>query len=146
MPLIQLVFLSTFAFTCLFFAIKGLKQSRKGNTNTLTRYLSFMGAFVWADAVIFGLFWFLVSLFCLVTQDWILFWLITSIFWLVRSMGEMIYWFNQQFSTLERNKPENLPLFQFFPNDSIWFVYQIMWQCVIVVTIIISVYLFKLWL
>ena len=146
MNLWQTIFLILFSFKALVALIIGLKQSLKGNTFSLTPYLFFLGAFVWADAVIFGIFWVIVSAFCLFTQDWLLFLLITSVFWLVRSAGEVVYWFNQQFSVVERNKPSNMFLFKFFPNDAVWFVFQIIWQCLLVGTIITTVYLFKLWL
>ena len=142
----QIIFLIIFALLSLFFAIKGLMQSKQGNTNTLTPYLFFLGAFVWADAAIFGLFWLVIAVTCLVMQDWLLFLIILSVFWVVRSAGEVIYWFNEQFSTKVRNKPKTLHLFKLFPNESIWFVYQIIWQCVLVLTLISSVYLFNLWL
>ncbi len=127
--------------------VLGLLHSRRGNTNGLCPHFLLLGAFVWADAVVFSLFWLLVTLFVVIVQDWLLFLLVVSVFWVVRSWGEVIYWFNQQFSTLKRNPPEKFKLlFKLFPNDSVWFVYQIFWQCLLVITIIASVKLFSLWL
>jgi len=142
----QSFFLIIFAVLSFFSAVIGFKNSKKGNTNQLTPYLFFLGAFVWADAAIFGIFWLVVAFICLLKQDWLLFLLVTSVFWVVRSAGEVIYWLNEQFSTKVRNKPKTLHLFKFFPNESIWFVYQIIWQCVLVLTLISSVYLLNLWL
>jgi len=139
-------FLIFFAIYALSAFIFGLQQCRQHQAYTLTPFLNPLGAFVWGDAVVFGLFWFLVSLISLLLQDWLLFWLIFSVFWLVRSFGEMIYWFNQQFSAVNRNPPEKLWLYQYFKNDSIWFVYQIFWQCILVITIISTTYLFTQWL
>ena len=140
------VFLIFFTIYALSAFIFGLKQCRQQKAYTLTPFLNPLGAFVWGDAVVFGLFWFLSSLVLLLLQDWLLFWLIFSVFWLVRSLGEMIYWFNQQFSTLNRNPAEKLWLYKYFKNDSIWFVYQIFWQCVLVFFVIVSAKLFSLWL
>jgi hypothetical protein len=106
----------------------------------------FFGAFVWADLVVFGLFWALAGIASLLLNDWILFLLITSLFWLVRAIGETMYWFNQQFTPRPGNEPEKFWFHKFFHNDSVWFVYQIYWQCVTVVTILTSLYLAKLWL
>ncbi|HUV71614.1 MAG TPA: hypothetical protein VMW25_01260, partial [Clostridia bacterium] len=118
---------------------KGFYESKfKRNAYGLTRPLVFLGIFVWGDAVVFGLFWFFSSIITLFLSDWYLFLLIISVFWLVRSLGETIYWFNQQFSTIKRNPPEKLPGYSFFHNDSLWFVYQIVWQVVTVVSIIFS--------
>lgn len=124
----------------------GLIKSRAGHTNRETPLLSILGMFVWADAAVLGLFWMLVAAVSLFLCDWLLFWLIVAVFWVVRSLGEIVYWLNEQFSTLSRNPPQKFWLYRFFPNDSIWFVYQVFWQCVLVASIIVSVYLFSLWL
>ena len=101
--------------------------------------LFIFGIFVWGDATVFGIFWFLASITTLLLNDWILFLLVFSVFWVVRSLGETIYWFNQQFSKVIQWPPEKLPFFKFFHNDSIWFVYQIVNQCITVVSIIVSI-------
>jgi hypothetical protein len=127
--------------------IKGFYESnKKKNAYGLTILLFPFGIFVWGDAVIFGLFWTLSSIATLLLKDWILFLLFISVFWLVRSAGETIYWFNQQFSPIKRNPPETLPLYKFFHNDSIWFIYQISMQCICVISIIFSIYFAHLWL
>ena len=124
----------------------GLYQCKyKKNAFGLTKLLFIFGIFAWGDAVIFAPFWIIVSLITLLLQDWYLFLLIISVFWLVRSLGEMIYWFNQQFSTITRNPPNKLPFYSLFKNDSIWYVHQIFWQCVLVVSIILTIYRSKLW-
>jgi hypothetical protein len=106
----------------------------------------FLGAFVWADLVVFGAFWTLVSLLTLILSDWILFLLITSLFWLVRSAGETLYWFHQQFTPNKGNPPDKFWVNKIFKSDAVWFVHQIYWQCISVLTIVTSLYLAKLWL
>ena len=126
---------------------KGYYECRyKKNAYGETRFLYPLSMFVWGDAFIFGVFFALSSLVCILLQDQILFLLILSLFYLVRSVGETIYWFNQQFSTIIRMKPEKYPTHKIFHNDSVWFIMQIVNQCVTVVTIITSVYLFHIWL
>lgn len=125
--------------------IIGLAESKKGNAYGETKLLFPLGVFVWGDAVVFGLFWIVASFASYFLDDWILFLLIISVFWLVRSLGETIYWFNQQFSGKVRNKPEDLFFHSIFKNDSIWFVYQIIWQCVTVASIIATIYFTRLW-
>lgn len=106
-----------------------------------------LGAFVWADAVVFGLFWFFASITTLFLKDWILFLLTQSVFWTIRSLGEAIYWFNQQFSTINRNPGHKLWINKVFKDEyTTWFVYQIQWQCTSVIFIILSIYLGHLWL
>lgn len=127
--------------------ILGVKNTRfKKNPYGLARWFSFLGAFVWVDAVTFGLFFFLVSLISLILQNLTLLLLIFSVFWVVRSVGETIYWFFEQFANPHKNKPETLKGHTFFPSDSIYIHYQIFWQCVSVISIIASVYLFMKWL
>jgi len=128
---------------------KGFYESKyKKNAYGLTPGLFILGIFVWGDAVIFGLFWFLSSLISYLLNDWLLFFLIISVFWVIRSLGETIYWINQQFSSkiYDWNKPENLLLRSVFHNDSIWFIYQTTWQCITIVSVITTIYLANLWL
>ena len=126
--------------------VKGFKESKdKKNAYGLTPFFPF-GAFVWGDAVVFGFFWTAVFVVVLILNDWTLFLLIISVFWVVRSIGETIYWFNQQFSKINRNPPEKNWMFKYFHNDSVWFIHQIGWQCVTVISIIFSIYLTHIWL
>lgn len=127
-------------------SVLGITKSRQGRAFELVWWLFPWGAFVWGDAVIFGFFWAVVLAIGWWSQDLILLGVITALFWFVRSVGETIYWFNEQFATDHRNLPENLPGYSLFKNDSIWFVYQICWQCVTVAALFFSVWLFSLWL
>ena len=143
------VFIIVYALINLVVFFKGSYESKyKKNAYGLTRYLFLLGIFAWGDAVIFGPFWAISSTTALILNDWYLFLLIISIYWVVRSLGETIYWFNQQFSSkvYEWNKPENLPLHSVFHNDSVWYIHQIIWQCITVVSIIASIYISSLWL
>lgn len=122
------------------------KASKKNQVFEETPYLAVLGIFVWGDAIVFGFFWALAGLMVYLTNSVALMWLIYSVFWVVRSFGESIYWFNQQFSTITRNPPERLIGFRFFKNDSVWFAYQIWWQCVTVISIIASIYFGYVWI
>lgn len=141
------VFLFFTALYSLFGLYKGYYQTRiKKNPFGLCRILNPLGAFVWADAIIFGIFFFFASVVSLILQDVVLFLLIYSVFWVVRSVGEHIYWFLEQFSEKHRNPPHTLWLSKLFPGGSTWIAMQISWQCISVISIILSVYLFVLWL
>ena len=122
----------------------GLKNCAKKNPYGLTKPYNLIGSFVWVDAVVFGLFWTIVSLISAVLSNWLLFLITVSVFWLIRSIGEAIYWFNQQFSTRDRNPYHTLWASKIFPGDSVWVAMQIFWQCVTVVTSISSLYLVRL--
>lgn len=118
----------------------------KKNPFGLAPYLNPLGAFVWADAVVFSAFFALSSLLALFLGNFILFCLVVSVFWVIRSIGEQIYWFLEQFAEKHKNKPRDLKMSKYFPGESIYIYYQIFWQCISVVAIIASVYFFKIFL
>jgi hypothetical protein len=65
---------------------------------------------------------------------------------MVRSIGETIYWMNQQFVKKESNYYQKLTGYQFFKSDAILFIYQIFWQCISVISIIATIYFADQWL
>ncbi len=147
MLLWQKYFLIIFALYSSFATAKGyLECKNEKNAFGESNLFVLLGAWVWGDVLVFGLFWLLISVAMLIKQDFVLFLLITSVFWTVRSFGEIDYWMNQQFSAIVRNPPEKLKFHSIFHNDSIWFIYQIIWQCIAVVSIIASIYFTKIWL
>ncbi len=121
----------------------GLKKSR---TNAFggNFFLNSIGAFVWADAAIFGFFWGLVSLLLGFTGNSLLFLFFQSVFWSVRSLGEINYWLHEQFAPTKINPTR--PFKNFFSGDSVLFVYQIFWQCTLVIALVASVYFAHLWI
>jgi hypothetical protein len=130
--------------SALFF--KSKTECSQKNSFGLIRRLSVLGMFVWGDVLILSIFWFFVGIISLLLQDWLLFLLICSAFWLVRSVGETIYWFLQQFAVVKRDPPESLAGYGFVKNESIWFIYQVMWQCLTVISLISTIYLTFIWL
>lgn len=126
--------------------VVAVRQIKKhNNTNGLSYFWMPIGAFVWADAVIFGLFWTLTGVLFLYLQDYLLLLLTYSSFWLVRSIGETIYWLLQQFSMVEREPIKQVMYYTFFKNDSVWFVHQVLWQVRTVVAFISTLILLKIW-
>jgi hypothetical protein len=123
------------------FLISFYQTKIKNNPFGLTPLLLPLGIFVWGDGIVFGLFWFLVGLYVYFFKQFDLLPLIFTVFWIIRSSGEVIYWFLQQFASVKRDQPETLPFSSIFPGESVWFALQIMWQCVLVVSIVV---LFKL--
>ncbi|MBP7774307.1 hypothetical protein KA078_00805 [Candidatus Woesebacteria bacterium] len=120
--------------------------AKKQKTFTQTPLLSLTGSFVWGDALIFSPFWAFVSLSALYTKDWLFFWVTVSVFWVVRSSGEVLYWFLEQFSGHPRNKPANLLGYNWVKSDAVFFLYQIFWQCITVISIVTSCVLLYQWL
>jgi len=132
---------SLISFTQAFFEIK-IKKNPFG----ITKHLTLLGIFVWGDAIVLGPFWFGVSTLILFLQDWNLFLLIVSLFWVVRSLGEVIYWIAEQFADKHRNPPATLLFYPLLKTDAIWFMYQLFWQCVLVISLIASLYFARAWL
>lgn len=122
----------------------GIKHRK--NPFGLTPQFNLISAFVWVDTIVFGAFFVLVSVLCLLVQDFVLFLLIFSVFWTIRSIGEQMYWFHEQFTLKHRNPPSTLWPSKFFNGEEVWIVMQIVLQCISVISIISSVYLFSIWL
>lgn len=147
MNIFQKNFIVFYCLLSFIFFLKGYREAViKKNPYGRAPYLFWLGIFVWGDALIFALFWFVSSLISLILKDWLLFWLLISSFWLVRSLGETIYWLNEQFATIKRNPPETLIGHFLLKNDSIWFIYQIFWQCFTVVSLVATIFLAYNWL
>lgn len=129
------------------FLLKSFREIKnKNNIYGLTPYLFFLGSFVWGDMIVLGIFWITVSIISILLNNWYLFLLFISIFWSIRSLGEAIYWLNEQFAGKNRNPPHTLKLHKLINGDAIWFIYQLFWQCIFVFSLLISIYLSKLWL
>jgi len=102
---------------------------------------------VWGDALVISPFFMLASLISLGVNDFNLFMLFFCAYWLIRSIGESIYWFNQQFSTIIRVKLKELPFYgKLVHDDSAWFIMQIFMQCIAVFTLIGTIYFSAAWL
>lgn len=126
--------------------LKGLYEVKKRNPYGLTKYLFFIGAFVWGDVLVLGPFWIIASLVSLFLNNWYLFLLFVSLFWVIRSLGETIYWLNEQFAEKNRNPPQTLNFHKLINGEAIWFIYQLFWECVLVISVILSIYFSNLWL
>jgi hypothetical protein len=138
----QSVFISVFGLIAFCLTLRGIYEvNQKHNSFGLTPWLLPYGIFVWGDAIILGTFWFLVSSFCFFIHNWYLFLLFLSAFWLIRSLGETIYWLQEQFANKHRNPPNTLFGYKLFKNDSVWFIYQTFYQCLTVITLISTIYL-----
>ncbi len=105
--------------------------------------LNIIGGFVWGDAIVFGTFWLIASILSFCLQNWFLFELIFLCFWLIRSAGETLYWFLQQFSIAKREPPENIWFYRYIKSDAVWFTFQIWWQCICVTSLVLIILLLR---
>jgi hypothetical protein len=115
---------------------------------------SAIGAFVWEDLLVFSLFNIVVPIIIILLKDNRYTLLFPLFFWLVRSLGETLYWFLQQF-----NQPTVYPhdqynwnemsllrnIFGEISNQKYFILFQICWQCITTLTLVGIVYVFKNW-
>jgi hypothetical protein len=121
---------------------RGIQQTfYHKNPYGLTPWLWGYGIFVWGDAIFIGFFWIVAAITSILLRNTELFLLLLSVFWLVRSGGEVIYWFLQQFASIKRDKPSTLFGHSLFPGESIWFAYQVFWQIIMVISIVSLLFL-----
>lgn len=134
------IFLSIFTVLNILLFVRAYVECKNKNAYGLTKPLHPLGMFVWGDVFIFSIFWATTSTVSLLLSNIYLFLLIYSLFWVVRSFGETIYWFNQQFSNIKKESPESIHLYSIFQNDSVWFIQQIRNQCMTVISLVFSIY------
>lgn len=113
-----------------------------------------LGAFVWEDLLIFSLYNIVASLVILIIKDFRFIIVFPLAFWLIRSLGETLYWFLQQF-----NQPASYPHSEYDWNKGGWvrsifgdlsdqkyfIIYQITWQVASVMCLVGLTYIFKNW-
>lgn len=148
MSLFEFIIVLCFGLGALSLFLKSVYEIvRKKNPYGQANYGILYGGFVFADYLIFGAFFTLVALAILLLGDFLLFLLIYSVFWMVRSVGEALYWFLQQFSTLtHKNPPQRYLIYRVVKSDAVWFVNQIIWQCLTVIFVITTIYLSAVWI
>lgn len=101
------------------------------------------GSFIWGDLLVFSLLWLAISLVLLKIENPRFFWIAFFAFWAVRSSGEAMYWFIQQFN------PKSIPWPQLFPrvwilkglsNKEFWVFNQVTHQSIAIASILGLIY------
>lgn len=136
----QRIFIIIFLVFNFLIFLKAIYEIKKRNPYGLTKYLFFVGAFVWGDVFVVAPFWAIVTFISLLINSWFLFLLFISLFWVIRSLGETIYWLNEQFALKKRNPPQTLNFHKLINGEAIWFIYQLFWQCIFVFSTVASIY------
>lgn len=146
LPLIRLasIALTGISLIVLFFSYDRVVIKR--NPFGLTRWLFPLGIFVWGDGLLISIFWLLLSVAAFMLQDAWFWFCAISLFWLVRSLGEVVYWLLQQFMRPDTNHPGSLWGNGLYQGESIWFAYQVAWQCAAVVSGLVCAYSAYQWL
>lgn len=98
----QKILLGIFVFSLISFilAIIQIAQGNIGGFQPLLYGIGFLlySAFNWADVLVFSLLWMIIALILWNLKEKIYFWVAFFSFWLVRSAGETVYSFLQQFT------------------------------------------------
>lgn len=131
------IYFTSFIIAVITFIGAFIKVQKGKSLQSIWLPLEIQGSFVWADGIVFGAFWAIVSLaFIVVNPELNWFFLFFLIFWAVRSSGEIIYWFLNQFNPRKNQSSTFKSLNQFFKNEYVTsFIFQIWWQCVLVLCV-----------
>ncbi|HSW97044.1 MAG TPA: hypothetical protein VLF89_04435 [Candidatus Saccharimonadales bacterium] len=148
------LFLIIFALIQLTFFILSLTRIRnsKEHIGFIYSWAFVFGAFVWEDLLVFSFFNFLVILYVLLIKDIRQGLLIFTAFWMIRSAGETLYFFMQQF-TQPLHYPHDIhwhfsvmqKLFGKISNQKCFIILQVMFQIVMVLAVSILILLLQNW-
>ncbi len=106
-----------------------------------------LGAYVWEDTIIFGPFWIIATITTLFLNNVYFGLAFYFVFQTIRLHGETIYWFNQQFSSINRNPGKSQWTRHLFSDEYTgWFIYQILWQSLTAIAAMGAVYFCYKWL
>lgn len=133
-----------YSLLCLAF---GIFHSRRKNYYGESFPFHPLGAYVWADAVVFGVFWTISAIVLYKLGNFNLFAAYYFVFSTVRYLGETIYWFNEQFASKKLENAKKKWPYRFFKDEHVvQFTYQTVAQCLTVVSVILAIYFTKMWL
>lgn len=134
-----------------FFSIFRIKKSQT-NVRFIYSWGFLFGAFVWEDLMIFSFFHFLSTSIALLLNDFRFFLLFFLTFWLVRSLGETLYFFLQQFIRPKHHPHEiskHFKLIKFFlgnvSNQKSFIIVQVFQQIVATISLSLLILLFLYW-
>lgn len=150
----MLLFLTLFALIHITFFIISFRNIRNSDEHVgfIYSWAFVFGAFVWEDLLIFSLFNFLVALYVLLVQDIRQGLVMFTVFWMVRSAGETLYFFMQQF-TQPLHYPHDIhwhfnvmkKVFGDISNQKCFIMLQVTFQIIMVLAISILILLLKNW-
>ncbi|HLE49327.1 MAG TPA: hypothetical protein VI819_04850 [Patescibacteria group bacterium] len=129
------IILSGIIIILIFVTAFSIRECLRSRAYSETRLLFPLGIFVWGDALLITPFWIFVTFWFLITKNVFVVKIAFISFWLIRSLGEAIYWINEQFATNKKNKPEKFIHFRLLKNDSVYFVNQVFWQVITAVAL-----------
>jgi len=128
-----------------------IKQNKK-QCEFIYFWGSLFGAFVWEDLFIFALYNFLTVIAAFLLTDLRVILLTFIVFWVVRSAGETLYFFLQQFIE-PKHHPHNISnhfntlkkLFGNISEQKCMIIMQVCFQLITVTSLVALIYLLKNW-
>ncbi|MDH5533039.1 MAG: hypothetical protein OEX81_01265 [Candidatus Pacebacteria bacterium] len=137
----------------LYFLVSWSKvYNSKDSLEFVYQWASFIGAFVWEDLLVFSLLHLIFVIITWISHDLRVGLLLIGIFWSVRSSGEALYFFLQQFHR-PKHHPHNLeghlksfkPFLGEISQQKGYILMQITHQSVVVISISLTILLLKYW-
>lgn len=138
----------------LLFLISFWQVRNSNETITFILWAYVFGAFVWEDLLIFSIFNIVASVIILNINDFRYVLIFPLVFWIVRSAGEVVYWFLQQF-----NQPTMYPHNQYdwntlhaiqsvfgnISNQKFFILFQTFQQSILIFCLVMLVGVLKRW-
>ncbi|MCB9806909.1 hypothetical protein H6768_03370 [Candidatus Peribacteria bacterium] len=146
-----LILLVVFFFSLTFIAYRKI-VSYKGKIHFTYTWAALMGGFVWEDVLIFSIYGGISSILTLLFRDYRLGILFFLVFWIVRSAGETLYFFLQQFIE-PKHDPHAIDnhfvllrkVFQTLSYQQCLIIMQITFQSIMMFSIAGLILLLKFW-
>lgn len=104
------------------------------------------GAFVWGDMLVLSLFWMLVFVVFQFRPSIVKLLTVVNIFWIIRSIGEIFYWMQAQFNPYPVDHPmlvTNWPLIGEMSSAASMVIYQLGWQAILLLNVLIFIGLIR---
>ncbi|MDD3648410.1 MAG: hypothetical protein PHS44_08005 [Candidatus Dojkabacteria bacterium] len=151
---IRYAMISWAVLSSVFFILSYLKVRNSGDGWNLILWGSMWGAFIWEDLLILSVYNVVASIIVLILKDNRYVFVFGLFFWLIRSLGEVQYWFLQQF-----NQPVGFPHNQYdwkdnglqrtllgdLSDQNYFIIYQVSMQVIAVICLVGLSYLFLNW-
>lgn len=149
-----MIVIGIFAVLFLFFALLSLKKvhNSKDRVQFIYHWGWFIGAFVWEDLFIFSVLGVFITSMVLLLRDIRIAYLSFTVFWIVRSAGETLYFFLEQF-TKDKMYPHVLThhfailrnIFGEISDQKCFIIMQIAFQTILVCSIVSTIYILLNW-
>ena len=125
----------------IYLVVLAVKKSRSGSFYQDTHWLSFLGIYVWGDALILAPFWLLsAGLFLFFSQVEVIRYFL--LFLVVRSLYEVLYWITHQVAKKDYRPPLFRSIKWLGANEAA-ILYQLLHMCLVILGVAALIYTFR---